>query len=441
MVAGTALASQIYLNMFVDGFIIAMSPLMMAVFLYLFRDLNPMRAICYIAIASPMFRLLVMIFHSGEIIDSLHLVLPDMAFFFAYAFFFCKVYRTFGYKPYHYYYLRIALCDFSSNCVELTVRVMSGLAGFTLSTFRGFLLLALIRSLLILLICIILDLYKSLLEKQEHEENYKKLLLMTATLNSEVYFMQKNMNEIEDIMKNAFTLYRTLQEDNYPKELQNTSLSIAKDIHEVKKGYRRVIKGIHDNFLLGFQDNPTLYLSELLQILSADIDRASATAQLNISIYTSYETDYKIQKHFAFTSIVRNMVTNSIDALIGAGKNHHGEIFVRCRDMRKGGVDYCVVEIKDNGPGIEENIRDVMFVPGFSTKYDEDTGDINRGLGLTLVKDLLEQKFNGRIEIASPEKGAQFLLWFPVDKLTESVNSYVEISPEGSNSDNEEETT
>ncbi|MBO5564266.1 MAG: ATP-binding protein [Lachnospiraceae bacterium] len=430
MAAGTALSSQIYLNMFADGFIIAFSPLMMAVFLYLFRDLNPFRSICLIALASPLFRLVVMIMQSGNVVDSMHLVLPDMAFFFAYAFFFCKLFYRFGYTPYHNYYLRIALCDFCSNCVELSVRALSSLATFSIATFQGFLILALVRSLLVLLVCIILDINYSLLTRQEHEANYKQLLLMAATLNSEVYFMQKNMNEIEDIMKNAFSLYRTLQEDNYPKELQNTSLTIAKDIHEVKKGYRRVIKGIHDNFLIGFKDSPTLLLSELLQILSADIDRASMTARLHLSIYTSYETDYRIQKHFAFTSIVRNLVNNSVDALTSLSPTHHGEIFVRCRDMVKNGRPYCVVEVKDNGPGIEENIKEVMFVPGFSTKYDEDTGDINRGLGLTLVKDLLEQKFDGSIEVTSSEKGAQFLLWFPVDKLTEAVDSYAELPPE-----------
>ena len=43
------------------------------------------------------------------------------------------------------------------------------------------------------------------------------LLLLLATSAS-----AERTVTIEDIMKNAFTLYRTLQEDNYPRELQNT---------------------------------------------------------------------------------------------------------------------------------------------------------------------------------------------------------------------------
>ena len=424
MVAVTSLASQIYLNMFVDGFIIAMSPVMMAIFLYLFRDLNPVGACCLIALFSPLVRLIVMTWSSGLFLSSLYLVFPDVVFFLSYAFFFGVVFRHFGFHPYHNYYLHIMLCDFFSNCAELTARVGMGLGHYTLETFRGFLLLALARSLMITIVCILSDGYKRLLENREHEENYKRLLLMAATFNSEVYFMQKNMNEIEDIMKNAFTLYRTLQKEDCPQALKETSLSIAKDIHEVKRGYRRVIKGIQDNFLTAFRNNSRMYLNDLLQILSADSAKTQGSAGARPVFYASCETNHLIQKHFALMSILRNLIANSIDALAEMPANHRGEVFVRCRDVTKEGIDYCQIEVRDNGPGIPESIRDVLFVPGFSTKYDESTGDINRGLGLTLVRDLMEEKFSATIEVVDTETGAFFRLWFPVDKLTEQVNSY-----------------
>ena len=425
MLAVSSLASQISLNMFGTGFILAMSPFMMAVFLYLFQDLDPLKAGLWMTVCSPLVRLVVTTARTGNFSESFHLVAPDTGFFLGYAIFFSVILKNLGYSPYHRFYFRIVLCDFLGNCCEQTFRVAVGLASYDWDSFLAFIAIALIRSFLVLIICMASDAYKSLLEKTEHEENYKRLVLMASTFNSEVYFMQKNMNEIENIMKNAYDLYGELRSGDYPDELKTTSLSIAKDIHEVKKGYRRVIKGLQDNFLADFEDS-RIKLSDLLKILSVDIERTRDMLRINIAFSGSCETDYLIQKHFAFMSIIRNLISNSIDAIMSMDGNPRGEIYMRCRDMTKDGRSYCQVEVKDNGPGIPDNLMDVLFVPGFSTKYNEETGDINRGLGLTLAKDLLEEKFDGTIEVNSSNKGATFTLWFPVDKLIEQVPSNTE---------------
>ena len=138
-------------------------------------------------------------------------------------------------------------------------------------------------------------------------------------------------------------------------------------------------------------------------------------------------------------SIIRNFTSNSLDALSKMPKTYRGDIFIRCRDMTKGGVKYCAIEIKDNGPGIPVDEQDFIFVPGFSTKFNEDTGDINRGIGLTLAKDLLEDQFSGTIDLKSTNKGTLFTLWFPVDRLTEHVNSYSNYSLTIGSEDNVEQ--
>ena len=427
MVAVSSLASQISLNMFGSGFILAMSPLMMSIFLYIFKDLNPFRACCLMTVFSPLVRLLVMIIQTGDPAGSAHLVLPDMGFFFGYAVLFAHVTRKMGYSPYHIFYLRLVMCDFFGNCCEQTLRVMSGLTEYTLSSFGTFAIIAFARNLIVILVCIALDVYMSLLERREHEENYKRLVLMASTFESEVYSMRKNMNEIEDIMTNAFDLYRSMDE-SYPAELRDKALVIAKDIHEVKKGYRRVIKGLQDNFLADFNDDSKLPLSDLLKILSVDVDRTRDVQHIDLVFRSSIETDYLIQKHFAFMSILRNLISNSIDALCEMPRSHRGEIYLRCRDIRRSGTDYCAIEVKDNGPGIPQEAIDFLFVPGYSTKYDEATGDINRGLGLTLALDLMETQFGGEIETSSGDKGTTFTLWFPVEKLTENKNSFSDVT-------------
>ena len=424
MIAVSSLASQISLNMFQSGFILAMSPLMMCIFLYLFKDLDSFKAGCLMALFSPLFRLVIEMIKTGEFNQPFLYVFPDVGFFFGHAICFSYITKSMGYSSYHKFYFRLIFCDFFGNCVEQTLRVMAGLTVYSLQSFTTFAIIAFFRSFIVILVCIGSDTYMSLLEKKEHEENYKRLVLMASTFESEVYSMRKNMNEIEDIMTNAFSLYKQLDEADYPSELKNTALLIAKDIHEVKKGYRRVIQGLQDNFLSDFTDDSRLQISDLLKILSIDVERIRDLENINISFNSSFESNYSIQKHFAFMSVLRNFISNSIDAISEMPKPYRGEIYVRCRDMTKDGIKYCAIEIKDNGPGIPEDNLDYIYVPGYSTKFDEDTGDINRGIGLTLAKDLLEEQFNGTIDVTSTNKGTLFTLWFPVDKLTENVNSY-----------------
>lgn len=58
---------------------------------------------------------------------------------------------------------------------------------------------------------------------------------MTTGLKNEVYFMRKNSEEIEGIMRNAYRLYETLKNLDLPEETKQTALSIARDVHEIKR--------------------------------------------------------------------------------------------------------------------------------------------------------------------------------------------------------------
>ena len=420
MVACSSIASQIYVNMFVNGFIIALSVVMMGVFLYLFKDLNAVKACFLIGIFSPLIRLLIVIYQDGHLLYSAKLVLPDMGYFFSYAVFFGILFRSLGYT-YGKFYTRLAISDFFSNCMEITVRFFIFDEFLNLERIAGLILLAITRSFFILLICLASDLYRSLLERTEHEENYRKLILMASNFNSEVYFMEKNMNEIEDVMKNAFVLYRTLERENYPKSLQHISLEIAKDIHEIKKGYRRVIVGLQDNFILEFKDTP-LSLQDILKILSSYVNKSLPTRGLHATFSYSYRTNYMIEDHFALMGILRNLVSNAMDALEET-PHQRGEITVDCTETVKNGETFCTIRVEDNGPGIPDDVIDVLFVPGFSTKYNEATGDINRGLGLSLVKDLLEDRFHGKIQVStSSRNGTAFILTIPVSVFSEKEN-------------------
>ena len=69
-----------------------------------------------------------------------------------------------------------------------------------------------------------------------------------------------------------------------------------------------------------------------------------------------------------------------------------------------------IVEIEDNGPGIQEHIRKRIFEPFFTTK-DVDNGT---GLGLSVSYFIITKNHNGDMEVSSKEgEWTKFTLTLP----------------------------
>jgi CheY-like chemotaxis protein len=68
---------------------------------------------------------------------------------------------------------------------------------------------------------------------------------------------------------------------------------------------------------------------------------------------------------------------------------------------------YVVLQVRDNGSGISDSVRDKIFEPFYTTKF---TG---RGLGLSAVEGILRTQ-KGALELrSSPELGSTFRVYFP----------------------------
>jgi two-component system, sporulation sensor kinase E len=90
-----------------------------------------------------------------------------------------------------------------------------------------------------------------------------------------------------------------------------------------------------------------------------------------------------------FEWVIENMIKNSVDAMGGAGN-----IDIR---IRRGVHDEVVVDISDTGKGIPKGSVNEIFKPGFTTKSR------GWGLGLTLVKRIIENYHEGKIYVKSTE--------------------------------------
>lgn len=103
-------------------------------------------------------------------------------------------------------------------------------------------------------------------------------------------------------------------------------------------------------------------------------------------------------------TVLGNLVDNAIEAC------HLGDrIEITARASR----ETLRISVDDTGPGVPENLRALVFTEGVSTKSEDDS-TIRRGIGLALVRRVIERR-RGSIEVArSPLGGARFEISLPI---------------------------
>jgi signal transduction histidine kinase len=103
-----------------------------------------------------------------------------------------------------------------------------------------------------------------------------------------------------------------------------------------------------------------------------------------------------------FEWVVENVCKNAVDAMNGSGKIN---IYLKnTKDNR-----FVEIDISDTGKGIPKNKLKAVFQPGYTTKKR------GWGLGLTLVKRIVETYHRGRIFVLKSEidVGTTFRVMIP----------------------------
>jgi len=102
-----------------------------------------------------------------------------------------------------------------------------------------------------------------------------------------------------------------------------------------------------------------------------------------------------------FNQVIMNILTNSLQAM----KAGRGELFIQTVSSALG----IKIIIKDNGEGMQPEVKEHIFDPFFTTK---EVGQ-GTGLGLSISYGIIE-KHNGNIDVISePGKGTEFIISLP----------------------------
>ena len=108
----------------------------------------------------------------------------------------------------------------------------------------------------------------------------------------------------------------------------------------------------------------------------------------------------------AIEQVLINLLINAAHALDKADAWIHVRVLP---DSRHGQLERCIIEVADNGSGMDEKVRSNIFDPFFTTK----TSSAGTGLGLYICRNLIE-KLGGSIEVDSrPGEGTVFRVILP----------------------------
>jgi two-component system sensor histidine kinase YcbA len=159
-------------------------------------------------------------------------------------------------------------------------------------------------------------------------------------------------------------------------------------------------------------DDPRMDWSTIITLLQELVFQEDATRQQKITVDIIPGPNFFTHRHYYLLSVFRNLLVNAQEAL--QGLPYPGKIILE----HEISGDYHLFRVKDSGRGIEPEDQAHIFAPGFSTKIDYTTGQIHRGLGLSLVKELVEKKLQGEISVIStPSIGTTFTLKIPKESL------------------------
>lgn len=378
-------------------------------FLLWFKKSKPYYMGMIAGASSVLFRTLLLVVTEGVAIE-FALVQNIAAFFyyFTYGILFTifKV-RSFYHSPMIIGLLGVGM-EVLSSLVEIAIRVYYHQMIFT---FKGFLLIviiAFIRSYFVIGLFNILILNEIRHREIEQRKRNEQMLLHISNLYIEMIQLKKSLFNTEQLMKDCYQLYRSLLEKEENETAAKKALQIAGEAHDIKKDHQRIYAGLlklmNHEFVSDY-----MYVEEIIDVIVSS--NKSYAEMLNKDIRFSIEINGNHPPYHAFSllSLLNNLVSNSVEAI-----KESGHIHIKVNREHQ----ILLVKVTDNGPGIPKKRRELIFNPGYTTKFDS-KGKSSNGIGLTYVKSFVED-LGGTIQLDDEDsQTTTFILTIPIKRLNE----------------------
>ncbi|NRD78947.1 sensor histidine kinase [Bacillus sp. BRMEA1] len=346
--------------------------------------------------------------------SSFHSNFSSFFFYLAYVcfFYFGKVHR------FYHQLLLIGLfgilIEIAADLVELTVQYFFLGSTFRLGALNEILIMAISHSFIVLSFFTIMRLYEAQERERQIRKQNERMLLLISNLYEESIHLKKTLINAENITKKSYDLYKSLNDIKNKgafidsiEEFGRKALMIAGEVHEIKKDNQRIFAGISKLISVeSFGDYINLH--ELIAIVKRTNEKYADLLKKEIEIKYFINGDHPDYHVFTLLSIINNIVTNAVEAI-----EDSGTITINIkRDLHS--IEF---QIADTGPGILPKHKNLIYKPGFTSKYDT-SGNPSTGMGLSFVKDMVEQ-LEGDISVEDQANGpgAVFIIRIPIIHL------------------------
>jgi YesN/AraC family two-component response regulator len=254
-----------------------------------------------------------------------------------------------------------------------------------------------------------LEAYQLYLEDRIEEEvalgEAKEALLIEQNKSSEVGQM---VSVIAHQWKQPLHYLNLLIEDlGMEYEYQPLSKEYIQDF--IQKGTDRVkfLSETMDNFLSFYKSETkakSFSISKVAQEISLFLDMSFKSLGIHIEIIV--KDDFSLHGiENEFQQVILNLVNNAKEAFDGQ-KRGDAKISVEISTEKNKGV----AVVQDNAGGIPSTEIGNIFHMDYTTKEG------GNGIGLYLVKKIVEERFNGSVEVSNTEEGARFVLRFELNE-------------------------
>ncbi len=152
-------------------------------------------------------------------------------------------------------------------------------------------------------------------------------------------------------------------------------------------------------------------IDQALGLAASDYDLKKKYDFRDISIVRQYETGIPQVPVIAveIEQVILNLLKNAAQAMCANPPGRRPVITLRTRLEEK----HVVIEVEDNGPGMDERVKRRVFEPFFTTKEP----GMGTGLGLSVSYMIVTVNHKGFMSVqSSPDKGACFTIRLPLEQ-------------------------
>lgn len=299
------------------------------------------------------------------------------------------------------------IIEIISSFTEIFVRSFSYWENITIKGVILVCIVAFIRSFFVLGLFYILIFSKVLSAEQALKKKNEDMLIHISNLMVETTQLKKSLHNIEQLTKNCYTLYNVLKNVSDFKSISKKVLKIATEVHEIKKDHQRIYAGLM-KLMKKEQIADYMSIDSILHVVVSSNSSYGEILGKSIAFLTGIGGIHPFYHAYPLLSIINSLATNAVEAIEKSGCI---AITADCQDHQ------LTVRISDDGPGIPDRNRDLIFQPGFTTKFDP-SGQASTGIGLTYVKDFVED-LGGTICLDEQKRlGTTFIIVLPVDCIS-----------------------